>query len=75
MSDPGSKEIPKVTPDLAAEANLSLELANAKRLHAKAGADTELNLASEGDTLEEDDLEITDDTLPLFGTHADRDWG
>lgn len=37
--------------------------------------DTELHLASEGDTLEVDDLEINAESLPLFDTHASRHLG
>jgi hypothetical protein len=37
--------------------------------------DTELHLASEGDTLEEDDLEIDAEPLPVFDTHGSRHLG
>jgi hypothetical protein len=37
--------------------------------------DTELHLESEGDTLEEDDLEIVAEPLPVFDTHGSRHLG
>jgi hypothetical protein len=35
----------------------------------------ELHLVSDGDTLEDDDLEVDPADLPVFGTHADRSTG
>ncbi|MGA2776753.1 MAG: hypothetical protein ABSF94_04290 [Steroidobacteraceae bacterium] len=41
----------------------------------KPNPDTALHLDSEGDTLEQDDLEIDADPLPVFDTHASRHLG
>lgn len=41
----------------------------------KVNPDTELHLASEGDALEDDDLEIAAESLPIFGTRDNRHLG
>jgi len=41
----------------------------------KPKSDAELHLACEGDTLEQDDLEIAAEALPLFDTHSSRHLG
>ena len=75
MADPGSNDKIPRTPDLAAEANLHAELVVEKRQQPQETVDADPNLAADGDAAEEDDLELTDDALPVFGTHADRDLG
>lgn len=60
---------------LAAQSDAGLMCAIPAVGKTKAHAEAVLHLACEGDRLEQDDLEIAADTLPLFDTHGSRHLG
>lgn len=75
MGDLGLKGDEAAAADMAAQSEASSvsPIPQVRKPHVN--PDTELHLASEGDTLEEDDLEILAEPLPLFDTHGNRHLG
>lgn len=74
MGNPDLKIDEAAPADIAAQSDsLSIPTEQIRKPHVN--PDTELHLASEGDTLEEDDLEIDAEPLPVFDTHGNRHLG
>jgi hypothetical protein len=61
--------------NLAAQSDAGLMCAFPTVGKTQAHAEAVLHLACEGDRLEQHDLEIAADTLPLFDTHGSRHLG
>lgn len=61
--------------DMAAQSETGPADSMAKADKPKVNPDTELHLASEEDTVGEDDLELVAEPLPLFGTRGNRHLG
>ncbi len=69
------KDDERAAANLAAQSDAGLMCAIPKVGKTKAHAEAVLHLACEGDRLEQNDLEIAADALPLFDTHGSRHLG